>query len=115
MSRWNNYYLFGAFTLGVILTLGYKDVYPDLEARYRRRRRRPSILWNASTVELKDLLRDSVVESQSMILDGIEGCIGNTPLIKIRSLSEVTGCEILAKAEVRSSSHAGDQAYRISF
>lgn len=34
------------------------------------------------------------------IVDGIEGCIGNTPLIRIRSLSEATGCEILAKAEV---------------
>lgn len=27
------------------------------------------------------------------------GCIGNTPLIRIKSLSEATGCEILAKAE----------------
>jgi cysteine synthase len=35
------------------------------------------------------------------IAEGIEGTIGNTPLIKIKSLSEVTGCEILAKAEVR--------------
>ena len=32
-------------------------------------------------------------------VDGIEGCIGNTPLIRIKSLSEETGCEILAKAE----------------
>lgn len=31
--------------------------------------------------------------------EGVLGCIGNTPLIKIRSLSEATGCEILAKAE----------------
>lgn len=34
------------------------------------------------------------------IVDGIEGCIGNTPLLRIKSLSEATGCEILAKAEV---------------
>ena len=34
------------------------------------------------------------------IQEGIEGCIGNTPLIKIKSLSEATGCEIFAKAEV---------------
>ncbi|EGD85775.1 hypothetical protein H112_06697 [Trichophyton rubrum D6] len=33
------------------------------------------------------------------IVDGIEGCIGNTPMVRIRSLSEATGCEILAKAE----------------
>jgi hypothetical protein len=35
------------------------------------------------------------------IVDGIEGCIGNTPLIRIKSLSALTGCDILAKAEVR--------------
>ncbi|CAG8605235.1 8488_t:CDS:2 [Ambispora gerdemannii] len=33
------------------------------------------------------------------IVNGVEGIIGNTPMIKIRSLSEATGCEILAKAE----------------
>lgn len=31
--------------------------------------------------------------------DGFSGSIGNTPLIRIRSLSEATGCEILGKAE----------------
>ncbi|KKY21697.1 putative cysteine synthase [Phaeomoniella chlamydospora] len=30
---------------------------------------------------------------------GIESCIGNTPLFKIKSLSDATGCEIYAKAE----------------
>ncbi|KAJ5222839.1 Cysteine synthase 2 [Penicillium citrinum] len=33
------------------------------------------------------------------IVEGIEGCIGNTPLFRIKSLSDETGCEILAKAE----------------
>lgn len=33
------------------------------------------------------------------IKEGIEGCIGDTPLIKIKSLSEYTGCDILVKAE----------------
>jgi cysteine synthase A len=42
----------------------------------------------------------SVVKSAANIKEGIEGCIGNTPLIKIKSLSDATGCEILAKAEV---------------
>ena len=31
---------------------------------------------------------------------GIESCIGNTPLFRIKSLSDATGCEILGKAEV---------------
>jgi len=30
---------------------------------------------------------------------GIDGYVGNTPLIRLRRLSEVTGCEILGKAE----------------
>jgi cysteine synthase A len=34
------------------------------------------------------------------IVDGIEGLVGNTKLVRIRSLSVATGCEILAKAEV---------------
>jgi len=40
------------------------------------------------------------------IQNGIEGCIGGTPLIKIKSLSDYTGCEILAKAEVWLSHHS---------
>ena len=34
-----------------------------------------------------------------MILDCLTQAIGNTPLIKIESLSELTGCNILGKAE----------------
>src|SRR5947199_10597049 len=30
---------------------------------------------------------------------GIDGYVGNTPLIRLRRLSSVTGCEILGKAE----------------
>src|SRR4030088_1288065 len=33
------------------------------------------------------------------IADGFSGAVGNTPLIRLRSLSDETGCEILAKAE----------------
>ncbi|KAI7816569.1 tryptophan synthase beta subunit-like PLP-dependent enzyme [Gamsiella multidivaricata] len=35
----------------------------------------------------------------SLICDGVAGLIGNTPMMRIKSLSEATGCEILAKAE----------------
>ncbi|MDA1075667.1 MAG: cysteine synthase A [Proteobacteria bacterium] len=34
-----------------------------------------------------------------LISDGFIGCVGNTPLIRIHSLSEESGCEILGKAE----------------
>ena len=30
---------------------------------------------------------------------GIDHHVGNTPLVRLRRLSELTGCEILAKAE----------------
>ncbi|MDP8985326.1 MAG: cysteine synthase A [Pseudomonadota bacterium] len=33
------------------------------------------------------------------LIDGFTGAIGNTPLIRLRALSEETGCEILGKAE----------------
>jgi cysteine synthase A len=31
--------------------------------------------------------------------DGFVGAAGNTPLIRLRGVSEETGCEILGKAE----------------
>src|ERR1700742_3813914 len=33
------------------------------------------------------------------IVDGFSGAVGNTPLIRLRGVSDETGCEILAKAE----------------
>lgn len=33
------------------------------------------------------------------ICDGFVGCVGNTPLIKLRALSAETGCNVLGKAE----------------
>ena len=33
------------------------------------------------------------------IKDGLVGSIGNTPLIRLRGPSRLTGCEILGKAE----------------
>src|SRR5215510_14066640 len=35
----------------------------------------------------------------SAIYSGIDGYVGNTPLVRLRRLSELTGCEILGKAE----------------
>lgn len=115
----------GGFLLGIICTLGFKDFYPDLEHHFRKRIRqargqqqqhpRPG---QADHVRLEDhttkrrssALPGTVLDprwsqaeadsSQEEIISvGVEGLIGNTPLIKLRSLSEATGCEILAKAE----------------
>jgi hypothetical protein len=86
-----------SFVTGVLLTLGFKDVYPDLERRFRRKQRRFSVAHAKAGVKLTDNTTSHPVEVAIPV--GIEGCIGNTPLFKIRSLSEATGCEILAKAE----------------
>jgi cysteine synthase A len=94
---------------GVLLTLGFKDVYPDLERRFRRRLRRysttsralPTIKAGHHGVLLEDHTDPNATKRGNQIPEGIEGCIGNTPLFKIRSLSEATGCEILVKAEAR--------------
>lgn len=37
--------------------------------------------------------------SVSTIKDGVVGAVGDTPLIRIGCLSELTGCDILGKAE----------------
>ncbi|GET66920.1 PALP-domain-containing protein [Rhizophagus irregularis DAOM 181602=DAOM 197198] len=47
----------------------------------------------------RSLKQPSDIRSED-IADGIEGLIGNTPLMRIKSLSDATGCEILGKAEV---------------
>lgn len=104
-------YLCLAFGAGILLTLGYKDVYPDLERRYRQRLQRSRLSVPESApgqsdhVNLQDHSKETskttagVASRENEIKTGIEGTIGNTPLIKIKSLSDATGCEILAKVE----------------
>ncbi|POR38984.1 Cysteine synthase 2, partial [Tolypocladium paradoxum] len=99
-----------AFTAGILVTLGFKDLYPDLESRYQRKRssngrpagkgsrRRGSFFWGPP-VQLEDHESQPATPSQRGASEGIEACIGNTPLIKIHSLSAATGRTILAKAE----------------
>nr|OQO24619.1 hypothetical protein B0A51_09599 [Rachicladosporium sp. CCFEE 5018] len=109
----------GGLLVGIILTLTFKDLYPDLEASFRRRLGRTrtnggyhALPGRADYVRLEDHTRTTskaavheddprrtVITDDQEIPIGIEGLIGNTPLIKLRSLSEATGCDILAKAE----------------
>ncbi|TQV98583.1 hypothetical protein V2A60_007697 [Cordyceps javanica] len=108
--------LVAAFAAGVLVTLGFKDAYPELESRFQeKKRRRPgsraadggrepnprrsSIFWGAP-VTLEDHEQDAgSSRSDGVVEDGIAGCIGHTPLINMRSLSEATGRTILGKAE----------------
>ncbi|KAI9032893.1 tryptophan synthase beta subunit-like PLP-dependent enzyme [Phycomyces nitens] len=41
----------------------------------------------------------SITPDEPEYVEGVDGLIGNTPLMKIQSLSEATGCTILGKAE----------------
>lgn len=103
--------LAAAFVTGILLTLGLKDIYPDLEHRFQRRRSRaqpeytPIIDVSAShlpAVQLEDHTRSSrrsLAPSPPSIPEGIEGTIGHTPLFLIKSLSAATGRLIYAKAE----------------
>ncbi|CAJ2500201.1 Uu.00g030540.m01.CDS01 [Anthostomella pinea] len=111
-----------AFVAGVLVTLGFKDLYPDLERRYQQHkryqrraqggptpagggvapRRSSMMFWGSGPVELEDREKtasEAHLPPTAGIVDGIEGCIGHTPLIKIHSLSLATGRTILAKAE----------------
>ncbi|PHH67028.1 hypothetical protein CDD81_4423 [Ophiocordyceps australis] len=106
LSRHPRAYLVAAFVAGALVTLGLKDLYPDLERRFQRRhdgndgdnntnsnkqlRHRSSFFWG---VTLEDH------DADEPVADGIQGCIGNTPLLRIDSLSAATGRTILAKAE----------------
>ncbi len=102
MSSYSRLYVTAAFVAGIVLTLGFKDFYPDLERRFRRRRKTVVIQNGLENVALRDNTDgQSSATFEPRILEGIEACIGNTPLIKIKSLSEATGCEVLAKAEVK--------------
>ncbi|PFH60553.1 hypothetical protein XA68_10796 [Ophiocordyceps unilateralis] len=88
-----------AFTAGVLVTLGFKDLYPDLETRFQRKvsggvgnrsvRRQSSFF----SVRFEDHDTDATE------VRGIDACIGNTPLVEIPSLSKATGRIVLAKAE----------------
>ena len=95
-----------AFFAGVLVCLGFKDIYPDLERRYRRRYGARKTLTRLKSSELEHVnLEDHERQIEDRlhrkdVPEGLEACVGNTPLFKIKSLSEATGCEVLAKAEV---------------
>lgn len=108
-KRWQSYaWLVGSFLVGAccaqVVYIHYQEAEPS------RAKSRPPRKWYKLGF-ISDAM-DDVDHSERIdirkegIKEGIEGCIGNTPLIKIKSLSEATGCEILAKAEVRKAMNA---------
>ncbi|EHA21492.1 cysteine synthase 2 [Aspergillus awamori] len=98
MDDRSHLYIGTAFVAGVLLTLGFKDlVYPELERRVK-----DYYYYQASSQEKTAATSEDALSARPgppAIVEGIEGCIGNTPLFRIKSLSDATGCEILGKAE----------------
>lgn len=96
-----------AFTTGVLLTLGFKDFYPDLERRFLRGRRSHTEKVQDSddepqqdSIELRRYESAADASQRGKFANGLEGSIGNTPMFRLKVLSEATGCDILVKAEV---------------
>jgi cysteine synthase A len=98
MAYYTRYYIPAAFVAGVVLTLGYKEFFTIVDQVQQRQK--------AEKHDQQHKQKDQSEECGPCrsgppgIVEGVEGCIGNTPLLRIKSLSEATGCEILAKAEV---------------
>ncbi|KAF2270629.1 PALP-domain-containing protein [Lojkania enalia] len=110
MSDNSRYFTLGAFLLGVAVATVYQTKNSSAGAEHRRAERskqqvRKRLLQFSKTNDLEKVkktiseLPEIIEVGQSDVKNGIEGCIGNTPLIRIKSLSDATGCEILAKAE----------------
>lgn len=89
-----------AFAAGILVTLGFKDFYPDLERRFQRRpgfrQGRPPCTGAEPEADKRPVRLE---DHESQTVAGIAACIGNTPLFEISSLSQATGRTILAKAE----------------
>ncbi|KAJ5555746.1 hypothetical protein N7461_004216 [Penicillium sp. DV-2018c] len=79
-------YVGTAFVAGVCLALTYQE--------FVRQKRDET-----ATEQISPTNRLVARPGPPTIVEGIEGCIGNTPLLRIKSLSDATGCEILGKAE----------------
>ncbi|KAF9923962.1 hypothetical protein FBU30_005982 [Linnemannia zychae] len=106
ISDKNKYIAIGA-ALGIFFTLSTTAVLLATQGSVHSRQRRNS----HSNAKSKGRRRSSISESISKLIelpksgknvqicDGVAGLIGNTPMMRIKSLSEATGCEILAKAE----------------
>lgn len=98
-------FLIGVFT-GLVLGLGsITSVFFFAERRERKRRRRKLRSYGLDDEDEEERRRrelrgrDPIQIRSGQVVSGVEGLIGNTPLMRINSLSEATGCEILGKAE----------------
>ena len=78
----SRYAISAAFLVGAALTLGFSW-----------------ISFGPKQVKRKAEESENQEMKHPRVSEGIDGTIGNTPLIVIKSLSEVTGCTVMGKAE----------------
>ena len=71
-----------------------------LQPVLRRAKGLLSVSYNSSPLAISKQIRDySRYVVKNNVYNGFKGTVGNTPLIKLNSLSELTGCDIMVKAE----------------
>lgn len=111
MPDYTRYYIAGAFLSGIALAAAYNQSLANSSGpndSHNASKQQHKILSKLAKINDLDTLKKTLIELESSIAkgrgagdikEGIEGCIGDTPLIKIKSLSEYTGCDILVKAE----------------
>lgn len=114
MPDYTKYYVAGAFLTGIAVTTAYNRHLTASSGNDKSQdgqKQQHKLLSRLSKINDLAALKKTLVELESSlakgegggdIKEGIEGCIGDTPLIRIKSLSEYTGCDILVKAEVGS-------------
>lgn len=101
-----SFYATISFAAGVLFGLNFRNICLNFERRYRDHFREKKSAANSLTQRDEHIdLRDHEDQSQKprekeQLGEGVEACVGNTRLLRIKSLSDATGCEILAKAEV---------------
>lgn len=94
---------FVGFVTGLTISLGSLAtalVLSDIRAQRRRRRFQKKGIKDSDDSLHYYRKRGRHIDIRSgQIVQGVEGLIGETPLMRIESLSTLTGCEILGKAE----------------
>jgi cysteine synthase len=97
-------FFFVGILSGITLSLGSLAtalILADIRAHRKRKKRFSKINKNFKDdqISLHNHRADLIDIRAGSVVNGVAGLIGNTPLMRINSLSELTGCEILGKAE----------------
>lgn len=74
---WQTTSLLVGLILGVLVTVSTNSIIKWIKPKYVDKKKSPGFVRSME------------------IADGVVGLIGNTPLMRIKSLSKATGCEIL--------------------